>query len=979
MNVEEKIIYNKFEFRDYQKPIVDAFENKKYRKLLLVMPRRCVAPTTLITMHDSTSKPITDIRIGDKILAFDGKNVVTDKVYNVWQSGFKRMVKVKAENRPPVHTSKDHRFYADDRFVEAINLSQENLYILDAGVKRVERQRVESVLDAGRIPSYDIQTETYSNFFANGYLVHNSGKDIVALQLAIRQALRRTCNIFYVFPTAIQARKAIWDAVSIDGRNILDLVPKQIAKRNQTEMKLTFLNGSTIQFVGSNDAGSRLRGSNPYLVIFSEFAFADPESYNVIRPILAANGGAVIIQSCVNPETIVMSTDGLTRIKDISTKRSEYSPLNKDIYGLQGFHNATHFYYGGKQETLKITLSSGYKIECTPIHRLWNGYKWIKSKDLRIGDYIPVQYGQNVFGKGIDIYKMLENYKHHGRCSDKIYKYNELDIFYLLGLIHGDGNYDRGRIMITNKRDKEIRSFLRKMGFQKSFDDMHFRLGAARLAFIMNELGFKHGAKNKVYPEGLLRANREQTISFLAGCFDSDGTSGSKAVHISSANEDFIKTLQIVLLNLGIVSGYRHVHVMPTKKVNVESDVYSLGINGYYAKIFYETIPLRVKRKWKKNKKIMNLTDSGNIMPIPPIEALEVAPVDAATNPYRMNRRTIRKILDTDTTIKTKFHIALEKDREILLNILSEKLHYSKIVKIEASESEVFDFVIPDTHSFFSNGFISHNTPNGKNRFYDLYQLAKNSDDWFYYKKTVDDTQHIDPYELELERAQMSEDMFLQEYYTSFNAGARGSYYGKIINQLELDRRITDVPWEPAHPVHTAWDLGFSDNTVIIFFQKIGTSVHIIDFYENSKKPLEHYIRYLDSKPYKYGTHIAPHDIANHSFTTGVTRIETARNLGVDFIVAPNIPLMDGIEAVRVLLPKCYFDAVKTKDLITHLSLYHQEWDSMKQTYKGRPSHDLHSHACDSMRYLAISVNKLDTGISAQELRDRYNKAMYGR
>ncbi len=118
--------------------------------------------------------------------------------------------------------------------------------------------------------------------------------------------------------------------------------------------------------------------------------------------------------------------------------------------------------------------------------------------------------------------------------------------------------------------------------------------------------------------------------------------------------------------------------------------------------------------------------------------------------------------------------------------------------------------------------FIS--TPFGENHFYKLYEIAKNSEEWFHDMKTVEDTEVISPEQIEREEREglMSADMIQQEYYCSFSTGALGSFYAKYLNKMELNDQICSVPWEPAFLVYTSWDLGVRDSTVIIFFQIIG-------------------------------------------------------------------------------------------------------------------------------------------------------------
>jgi len=198
------------------------------------------------------------------------------------------------------------------------------------------------------------------------------------------------------------------------------------------------------------------------------------------------------------------------------------------------------------------------------------------------------------------------------------------------------------------------------------------------------------------------------------------------------------------------------------------------------------------------------------------------------------------------------------------------------------------------------------------------------------------------------------------------------------MDKIRLNGQIGCVPWEPGFKVHTAWDLGVRDSTSIIFFQNVGATIRIIDYYEKNKEGLEHYAKVLESKPYVYGRHIAPHDIAVREFGSGMTRLEKARQLGLKFIVAGDISIVDGIEAVRTTLGKCWFDERNCSQLIKALENYRQEYDQKKKVYKSQPLHDIFSHASDAMRYLAVSLPKTRDSGSPEELEKRYQEAMYG-
>ena len=190
----------------------------------------------------------------------------------------------------------------------------------------------------------------------------------------------------------------------------------------------------------------------------------------------------------------------------------------------------------------------------------------------------------------------------------------------------------------------------------------------------------------------------------------------------------------------------------------------------------------------------------------------------------------------------------------------------------------------------------------------------------------------------------------------AFQTARDGSYYGRQFEAVLKERRLSTVPYEEALPVYTAWDLGVSDDMAVWFAQFVGSECRVIDYYAASGEGLPHYVGVLRDKGYRYARHFAPHDIAVRELSTGTSRQEAARRLGLEFErVMTNQDVPGGIEAVRDLLPRCWFDAARCEEGVKCLQAYRREWDDRRGCYRDRPCHDWASHGADAFRTLAVA------------------------
>jgi phage terminase large subunit len=249
-------------------------------------------------------------------------------------------------------------------------------------------------------------------------------------------------------------------------------------------------------------------------------------------------------------------------------------------------------------------------------------------------------------------------------------------------------------------------------------------------------------------------------------------------------------------------------------------------------------------------------------------------------------------------------------------------------------------------------------TPKGMNAFYNVFEQAKREEDWYALELRASKTGILPTHELDAAKKDLSVDQYAQEYECSFQAAVQGAYYGTEMQEAHDDKRITKVPHDKSLETFTAWDLGIGDATSIWFIQVHGFEVRVIDFYEASGVGLDHYVKVIKEKPYIYGQHILPHDVEVKELGTGKSRKEVLRSLGLSVDVAPKLSIEDGIQAVRALLSRCFFDEEKCRHGVEALKQYRKEFDEKNKVFRVRPLHDWTSHAADAFRYFAVGHKK---------------------
>ena len=270
----------------------------------------------------------------------------------------------------------------------------------------------------------------------------------------------------------------------------------------------------------------------------------------------------------------------------------------------------------------------------------------------------------------------------------------------------------------------------------------------------------------------------------------------------------------------------------------------------------------------------------------------------------------------------------------------------------------VFGNVIRPALSDKQGWAVFAGTPKGKNQFWEVFDTATRiPSEWFLLRLPASSSGLLPAPELAAAKAQLSEDQYLQEYECSFEAAILGAFYGTEMRQAQDQGRIGQISYDANLPVYTAWDLGYRDDTAIWFYQVLRGEVRVIDFFAVSGADIHYIAEAVRKKPYDYARHYLPHDARAKSLQTGRSIVEQlASYLDIKKLaVVPDIGLQSGIQAVRMMLPRVYFDAEKCHDGREALRQYQREYDEDKKAYRQSPRHDWTSHPSDAFRMLAVS------------------------
>ena len=416
---------------------------------------------------------------------------------------------------------------------------------------------------------------------------------------------------------------------------------------------------------------------------------------------------------CVSGDTLIYTSNGVLAIESMGSKLNPISDLDTTIHGINGQEHTSKWYYDGIRETNDITTAFGFDIKATDEHKLvvWNSYaelEWKKSSDIRVGDRVVISRGANLWSS-TDV------------CTK--------DEATLMGLLIGDGCFrcNKNLLGFTNG-DREVRDIYTALGtsiFGYPPGHVETENRCDNLNYYhrdvwekLTSLGIKNNtlSGDKEIPNSVMRSSKEVVVCFLRGLFEADGgVERDSFVSYCTKSIKLAKQVQMLLLNMGIVSSRRtkHVNYKGSKRPFEVIEITSENVDSYY-----NIIGFLSSRKNKSLLLAQGKKRNQNLDTVPNLEELFRKMWDRTRGTLSCTQRDIYKKYKNGYNNPTysslrqciELYPFSDECKSSLIKIVEDNYLITSVCSISRGLNEVYDLVVPGTHSFVGNGFVNHNT-----------------------------------------------------------------------------------------------------------------------------------------------------------------------------------------------------------------------------------------------------------------------------
>lgn len=609
-----------------------------------------------------------------------------------------------------------------EKFVKDLTLNDK--VITQSGLENViEISKLE--IESENMYDITIDSDTHT-YFTNGILSHNTTlTTIFLLWYALFNRDKTICVIANKEATAIE----ILDRIKLSYRNLPQWIQSGIRDGGWNKKRIDLANGSRIIAAGTSK--DSISGLSVSLLFLDEFAkisnFLAEEFISSTYPVIAAGKKSkIIIVSCVTKDTYVFTDKGIKKVENFIDASKEdgtgYTISNYQVLGKNKFNDGNIIVNSGKVPTKIVTTTFG-DLEGSLKHKLYGckdgNYDWYKMGDLKVGDYISIKKGMNIWGN-----------------QDKNISSNYMT--YLIGLYFVRGYIESDNV-ITIRCKKKIDKLLKilQLKFKYKPDNYDGKLlceiHSSEFVNLIRSLEIKE--VDRIIPESIMNWSKDIIVTFLQAMFDNSGTvrKGKPNFVYITTNKELLNQMKYLFLNMGIITTWRQ-QLKKITRVNKDLKIeYILTLNGNNSIQFYNNFQIykeryKIFKKWKDTGDLYSRDDI-------PFSKDMLRYIRSKEYISKMDIENFNKV----ENLPKRFWI---NNRELFLSFNDEKINnyyednisedmlWLKIKKIEDSENEVCDFSLNEIendkwcHSVIYNGYVGHQTPVGRNHFYEFWSKA---------------------------------------------------------------------------------------------------------------------------------------------------------------------------------------------------------------------------------------------------------------
>lgn len=601
------------------------------------------------------------------------------------------------------------------------------------------------------------------------------------------------------------------------------------------KMSIQFSNNTRVLVAATSIDG--IRGFSPNLLYLDEFAFlrsglADDFMASVFPSISSGKKTRVIITSCVTPDTLVFTGDGIREIGDFVQHPDTHGGYEIPDYTVCGFNqqlnHGTLFHNEGKVPTIRVNTRFT-SVEGSENHKYYgckNGeYRIYRAHELEPGDWVAVKYGMNCWGNDKIDFVDTNHSSRANRIGDVPYMTE--DLAYIIGLYISEGHIftkeystpgsGTNHTLIVTCGD-DVSKYLDAIGIRwRMHRPLHYEISSKSLIQLFQYLGFDthRKAPTKEIPSRLMRMSKKCTAAMLQGMYDGDGCAEESSHYRITYVTTSIKLanqLRAILLNFGILSSIESRMSGPSELVKNHRLAYSVSINRIdMVNKFFTDIGFRFKRKQIRHNPDLMKKHAGfknDVIPFSHdlfmnLKKTGIIPYKEYTGlPLEKSRKHISRkmLLQTKELLSKKYDLS-----GTFFDYVQPDIIWTQIKSIDHGNNFVCDFSLdnihddPHCHSVVYNGILGHQTPNGLNHFYRMWEDAVDEETASYhdlmskYVRSVvrwDEVPGRDKQWGLDEMYRMGEQKFRQEYECEFVGSAVTLIDYKILQKLHPDNPL---------------------------------------------------------------------------------------------------------------------------------------------------------------------------------------------